>query len=173
MILFQAEVLSGAPSLSSYFQMADSCENIETSNPAAERQTLCQLLESPPCISNNFQHYRQREAVKLQKNAPLFPFRYTTETFCMGVSTLNHSSNCTVDYQWQDKLFTHQLGSSSSLPGAVWGSPCDHLPLHRSSECVQRGALSSLSKQVALAEAASSRLAQAVGRVTIRYLHVF
>lgn len=91
----------------------------------------------------------------------------------MGISTLNHSSDCRVEYQRQDKLFTHQFSSSSSLPGAVWRSPFDHLPLHRSSECVRKGALSSLSKQGALAEAASSKLAQADGQVTIRYLHVF
>lgn len=69
----------------------------------------------------------REKPLNYRKNTLLFPFRCSAEAFSMSMSTLNHSSDHRVAHHQQLKLFIHQLGSSS-LPGAVWRSPCDRSP---------------------------------------------
>lgn len=67
---------------------------------------------------------REKLVNYIKKNPPLFSLGAPLK---LSAQAYPYSPDSTVAYQWQDKLFTHQLGFSSSLPRALWRLLCNHL----------------------------------------------
>lgn len=122
---FQAEVWSRVQ-VSCRWQTA---VKTETSPPQLNSKPSASSWRGPLCVFNNFEHYRQSKAAKLQKNTPLCPFWCCTEASCVAQphSTLPLIAGQLQWQQWQSSLQYNLLvrGRGGTNIDLFWVVPKD------------------------------------------------